>query len=83
METILYSTTTCPFCKQLKGYLAQKGVEFIEKFIDVDEVALEEMKRYSEGFLGVPFLVVKRGEKVIQRVVGFDRNKLNQIFTSS
>jgi glutaredoxin len=34
MKVIIYSTTTCPYCKMLKDYLDEKKVEYVEKLVD-------------------------------------------------
>lgn len=79
MQIIIYSTTTCPYCKMLKDYLIQKNVIFTEKLVDQDESAREEMSAASGGFLGVPFSVIIKdgGEK--ETVVGFDKGKFDQL----
>lgn len=79
MTITLYSTTTCPYCKMLKDYLTQKSLTFNEKLVDQDEVARDEMMKMSGGYLGVPFTVIKKdtGEEI--KIVGFDRNKFDQV----
>lgn len=79
MQVTVYSTTTCPYCKMLKDYLTEKKISFVEKLVDQDEVAKEEMIKDSGGFLGVPFVVILKdgGEK--ETIFGFDKGKLNSI----
>lgn len=78
MTVTVYSTTTCPYCKMLKKYLDEKGVEYTEKLVDQDDAAREEMTGVSGGFLGVPYTVIdKDGKK--DTVIGFDKGKINQI----
>jgi len=78
MNVTIYSTTTCPYCKQLKDYLAEKNITFTEKLIDQDDSARDEMVAISNGFQGVPFVVIeKEGKK--ETVVGFDKQKINTI----
>lgn len=78
MNVTVYSTTTCPYCKMLKNYLSEKNVDFQEKLVDQDDAARDEMMEASGGFLGVPFTVVeKEGEK--ETIIGFDKNKVNQV----
>ena len=78
MQVTVYSTSTCPYCKMLKDYLSEKSITYIEKMVDTDESAREEMMAVSGGFLGVPFTVVtKDGSK--ETVIGFDKGKLNTI----
>lgn len=78
MQVIVYSTTTCPYCKMLKDYLSEKSIAYTEKMVDTDEAAREEMMAVSGGFLGVPFTVVmKDGSK--ETIIGFDKGRINSL----
>ena len=78
MQITIFSTTTCPYCKMLKDYLTQKNISFVEKMVDADDKAREEMMSISGGFLGVPFtVIVKDGTR--ETVIGFDKGKLNSL----
>lgn len=79
MQITIYSTTTCPYCKMLKKYLAEKNISFVEKLIDQDDAARDEMAKESSGFLGVPFVVIVKDDGSKETVVGFDKSKLNSI----
>lgn len=61
----------------LKDYLKEKSLSFIEKLVDVDDAAREEMMASSGGFLGVPFCVITKDDGVKETVLGFDKGKLN------
>ena len=78
MEVTIYATTTCPYCKMLKDYLKEKNIMYVEKMVDQDEMARNEMTAKSGGFLGVPFtVIVKDGTE--EKVIGFDKGKINSI----
>ena len=79
MQVVIYSTTTCPYCKMLKDYLKEKNFTFTEKLVDVDEAAKTEMIASSGGFLGVPFTSIVRDDGTKETVVGFDKGKLNSV----
>ena len=79
MKIIVYSTTTCPYCKMLKDFLGERGVSFEEKLIDSDDAARIEMENISGGFLGVPFIVVEKDDQTKETIFGFDKGKLNLI----
>ena len=79
MQIIVYSTTTCPYCKMLKDYLNGKSIDYVEKLVDLDELAKNEMMASSGGFLGVPFTVVVTDDGKKETVVGFDQGKIDQI----
>ena len=79
VQIVIYSTTTCPYCKALKDYLTSKNIPFSEKLVDMDEKAKEEMATLSNGFLGVPFTVITKDDGTKETVVGFDQGKINSI----
>ena len=73
MEVKVYSTPTCMYCKLVKEFLSDKGVEYKE--IDVSEDT-EKMSYIVEatGQMGVP--VIEIGEDMI---VGFDQDKITEL----
>lgn len=78
MNVVVYTTSTCPFCKMLMTYLTEKSIAFTEKKVDEDKTYEQEMMNDSGGFLGVPFTVIEK-EGVRENVIGFDKNRLNVI----
>lgn len=79
MKVIIFSTTTCPYCKMLKDFLSEKEIPFVEKLVDRDEKVKEEMRGFSGGFLGVPFTVVEEEDGSKKTVMGFDKGKLEEV----
>ena len=79
MTIVIYSTTTCPYCKMLKDYLKEKNLTYTEKLVDTDETAKNEMVASSGGFLGVPFVVITKDDGNKETVIGFDKGKLNTL----
>ena len=78
MNVTVYSTTTCPYCNMLKDYLNESNISYVEKLIDQDEQAKEEMMQASDGFLGVPFTVIEK-DGVKNTVIGFDKHRIDQL----
>jgi glutaredoxin 3 len=72
-KVILYSTPVCPYCVALKGFFEDNNIEFEEKDVSADQVALERMIEKT-GAKGVP--VVEIGEEF---VIGFDREKISEL----
>ncbi|OGR39209.1 MAG: NrdH-redoxin [Desulfovibrionales bacterium GWA2_65_9] len=66
----IYSTPSCMYCKMAKAYFAEKGVQYVDKNVAVDEAAREEMVKKS-GQLGVPVIDVDG-----TLVIGFDKERL-------
>ena len=72
-QVTVYSTPTCPYCRQVKDYLTQKGIEFTEHNVASDLEARNSMVQKS-GQLGVPVVEVDG-----QIVIGFNRAKLDEM----
>jgi len=74
----VYSTTWCGVCRRAKGWLKQRGVPFVERDVEKDPGAADELSRKaSESGLkpgGVPVIDVA-GELM----VGFDPTALEQL----
>jgi glutaredoxin 3 len=60
------------FCDIVKEFLSQKGIEFTERDVTVDELAIAELEEL--GFMTTPVTVID-GEVVI----GFDRQRLVEL----
>jgi glutaredoxin len=72
-QAIIYSTNWCVYCKQAKVYLKNQGAKVIEKNIEEDEAARQELLQKTGGvFSGVP--VIEIDGELLQ---GFDRNQIN------
>jgi hypothetical protein len=63
----------------LKDYLTQKGIAFSEKLTDQDQKIQEEMVALSDGFLGVPFTVVQKPDGSTEKIVGFNKTKIDAL----
>lgn len=79
MLVIIYSTTTCPYCNELKNYLTEKGISYTEKLVDQDDIAREEMLQESAGFMGVPFALFIKDDGTKETVLGFDKRRVDEI----
>jgi glutaredoxin len=63
----------------LKDYLEEKKIAYVNKFIDQDEAAKAEMEAESGGFMGVPYIVITKDDGSKEKVVGFDKGKIDSI----
>lgn len=75
-DITIYSTATCGFCKMLKSYLSDKGIEYTVKMADEDQAIAKELYDKS-GQLGVPFTVITDSEGKEELILGFDRQKID------
>ena len=69
----VYSTPTCPYCRQVKDFLKEKGVDFTDHNVASDVDARNLMVQKS-GQLGVPVIDVDGAV-----LVGFNRNRLEEL----
>ncbi|MFC8684521.1 glutaredoxin family protein [Brevibacillus porteri] len=70
-QAIVYSSTNCNFCKQLKTYLTEQNISFEERNIDEKEEYFQELSRL--GILSVPLTVI--GEK---HILGFNPTRIKK-----
>ena len=68
-DVILYTTKTCGYCKMAKEFLSQNKIHYIEKDINIDKNAQNELAK--RNIRGVPTFQI--GEEFI---VGFDKAKV-------
>jgi glutaredoxin len=62
------------FCQRVKEFLSQQGVAYIDRDVSADEKALDELSQLR--VMTTPVVIID-GEIV----VGFDREKLEQLIT--
>ena len=76
-KVIIYSTTTCPYCKMEKEYLDSKGIKYENIFVDHDTESAKKMIEES-GQMGVPFTEITKDDGSVVKILGFDRGKLDE-----
>ncbi|WP_019121495.1 glutaredoxin family protein [Brevibacillus massiliensis] len=74
-QAIVYSSTNCNFCKQLKTYLTEQNISFEERNIDENPAYHEELSRL--GIMSVPLTLI--GEK---QILGFNPNRIKKALAS-
>lgn len=74
---MVYSTPTCPYCRQVKEFLTQHNISFTDKNVATDISARDEMKAKSSS-LGVPVIDIDGTV-----VIGFNRTKLKELLELS
>lgn len=82
MKITIYSTTTCPYCGQIKDYLNAKGIPFDEKLVDQSEELREEMRTVTGGFMGVPYILIEKENGQKEGIIGFDKGKIESVLSS-
>jgi glutaredoxin-like YruB-family protein len=72
-KVIVFSTPTCSFCTQAKRYFKEKNIRFTDVDVSKDQSAARDMMRRT-GQMGVPVILINN-----KPIIGFDRNKINQM----
>jgi glutaredoxin len=68
---ILYTSTHCNYCKQVKSFLSDRGVAYEERNIDQKEAYAEEL--WNTGMRSVPVSVIGR-----HKILGFNQTQLSR-----
>jgi glutaredoxin 3 len=77
MQVTVYSTPTCPFCKQVKAFLEEHAVSYTDADVSTNQALAEEMIQKT-GQMGVPVVMI--GEEM---VIGFDEIRLKELLNIS
>ena len=72
-NVVVYTTPTCTWCTTVKRHLDENRVSYREINVAADQNAADEMVRKS-GQQGVPQIDING-----QIIVGFDKNRINQL----
>ncbi|UKS24493.1 glutaredoxin family protein [Paenibacillus sp. HWE-109] len=73
-NVIVYSSTNCPYCQQLKKYLNDQQVVFEERNIDLNDQYGQEL--HDLGLMSLPVTVI--GE---HKILGLNVTKLKKALT--
>lgn len=71
-DVTVLTTNTCPYCKMAKDFLVQNKIHFIEKDVNMDAQARNEMT--SRNITGVPSFII--GKDI---VIGLDKAKILEL----
>lgn len=74
----IYSTPTCGYCKMAKEYFTEKGVEYVEYDVSVDEARRNEMVEKT-GQMGVPVILIGEEGGEAEVTVGFDQSRVAEL----
>ena len=75
MNVTVYSTTTCPYCVMLKRWLDDNHIEYTDYLVDKNPYAAQMMIQLS-GQRGVPFTTIEQADGTIEKILGFDRERV-------
>lgn len=72
-KATVYTTSTCPYCTMLTGYLEEQGIEYEEVNVQVNPEAGQRLVA-TTGQMGVPQTEING-----QWVIGFDPERIQQV----
>ncbi|MGO0062513.1 glutaredoxin family protein [Brevibacillus fluminis] len=72
MTAIVYTSSTCTYCKQVKAFLESQNIAFEERNIDENQAYFDELSRM--GMMSVPVTVI--GGK---QVLGFNPARIQKL----
>lgn len=75
MNVTVYSTATCPYCIMVKKWLDDENIAYTDVRVDQDGQAARKMVELS-GQMGVPFTTIERSDGTMEKILGFDVNRL-------
>lgn len=81
MERILFSAKWCAPCGNLKEHAKTNSLEF-DSVLDIDTNEGRDMA-IRHGVRGVPTVILLDEGREINRMIGFQLEKLNEIFEGS
>ncbi len=81
MKITVYSTTTCPYCHMLQGWLQEKKVSFTNYNVDKNPLAAQAMVTMS-GQMGVPFSTIEFDDGRTEKILGFDRQRFEALLSA-
>lgn len=76
-QIVLYSVAWCPHCRDAKEYLTKNNIPFINRDVEVDARAMEDLTiKYNST--GVPVIIFGKGENEII-MKGFSPERFQEI----
>jgi len=81
-KIMLYSTTTCPYCKMESAWLDEKKINYQEVHVDLDQKEAEEMVKKT-GQMGVPVTGIYYEDGEEEFIIGFNKPQLAKLLEVS
>jgi glutaredoxin len=74
-QAIVYTSTNCVYCKQLKSYLTEQNISFEERNVDENEAYFDELQK--TGMMSLPVTVI--GE---YNILGMNTTRIQKALAS-
>ena len=64
-KIVIYSVSWCPHCRELKEYLTARNIPFINKDVELDSAAMDELtEKYKSK--GVPLIIIGNDQELLR-----------------
>ncbi|WP_433944118.1 glutaredoxin family protein [Paenibacillus sp. SN-8-1] len=70
-QAIVYTSTNCPHCKQVKSFLTEKGVSFEERNVETNDEYAQQV--FDMGMRAVPVTLIGDFKIVGMNKLQFDK----------
>lgn len=74
----IYTTPDCQFCRELRDFLNERQISYIEHNVIDQPDRLSEMQRLTGGSASVPVIVTNRMQPDQNVFIGFDSTSLER-----
>lgn len=71
MKITVYSTSTCPYCIQLKDWLDEQSIKYDAYDIETNPIAAQNMMRQTDQEV-VPFTTIEYDDGKVEKLIGFN-----------
>jgi len=78
-QLIMYTTSWCGFCRNLKKQLAREGIEISEVDIEQDQAAADYVTSVNGGNQTVPTILFPDGTALVNPSAAQVRSRLAQV----
>jgi len=77
-QVVMYSTQSCPYCQKARAYFDRIGQDYVDKDVESDDEARDELLSLTHGSRGVPLIVV--GDQMVQ---GWSQPRVEQMLAQA
>ncbi len=74
----IYTTPDCQFCRELRDFLNERQISYIEHNVIDQPDRLSEMRKLTGGSASVPVIVTNRMQPDQNVFIGFDSTSLER-----
>ena len=66
---VIYTVSWCPHCRELKEYLTSRNIPFINRDVELEPAAMEELTQKYNTF-GVPVVIIGKDQEILKGFTG-------------